>query len=151
MIQIAPQMRLLVAVEPADFRRGIDGLVCVCREALSADPFLCGGVRNVAPAPIQASRTTGSRMFRAVAVRWPATFSAGVFENPEDVVCRLIEVTAVPGHVRVLEALAHHLDVGFRVAMRCGDLRVSEPCLDRDEVCTCAQQLHRQSMPKQVG
>jgi transposase len=39
MIQIAPQMRLLVAVEPADFRRGIDGLVRVCREALGADPF----------------------------------------------------------------------------------------------------------------
>ncbi|MGH9888487.1 MAG: IS66 family insertion sequence element accessory protein TnpB, partial [bacterium] len=32
-------MRLLVAVEPADFRRGIDGLVRTCREALGADPF----------------------------------------------------------------------------------------------------------------
>ena len=39
MIQIAPQMRLLVAVEPADFRRGIDGLAQVCREVLRADPF----------------------------------------------------------------------------------------------------------------
>jgi hypothetical protein len=39
MIQIAPQMRLLVAVEPADFRRGIDGLVRTCREVLGADPF----------------------------------------------------------------------------------------------------------------
>ena len=37
MIQIAPQMRLLVAVEPADFRRGIDGLVRTCRETLGAD------------------------------------------------------------------------------------------------------------------
>ena len=26
MIQITPQMRILVAVEPADFRKGIDGL-----------------------------------------------------------------------------------------------------------------------------
>ena len=26
MIQLAPQMRILVAVEPADFRKGIDGL-----------------------------------------------------------------------------------------------------------------------------
>lgn len=32
MIQITPQMRLLVAVTPADFRRGIDGLARVCRE-----------------------------------------------------------------------------------------------------------------------
>lgn len=39
MIQITPQMRLLVAVEPTDFRRGIDGLVRVCRELLRADPF----------------------------------------------------------------------------------------------------------------
>jgi hypothetical protein len=51
MIQIAPQMRLLVAVEPADFRRGIDGLVRVCREVLGADPFLCVGVRYVAAGP----------------------------------------------------------------------------------------------------
>lgn len=39
MIQITPQMRVLVAVEPADFRRGIDGLAQVCREALGEDPF----------------------------------------------------------------------------------------------------------------
>ncbi|MFH2006760.1 MAG: IS66 family insertion sequence element accessory protein TnpB [bacterium] len=39
MIQITPQMRVLVAVEPADFRRGIDGLARVSREALRADPF----------------------------------------------------------------------------------------------------------------
>ena len=39
MIQITPQMRVLVAVEPADFRRGIDGLARLCRERLCADPF----------------------------------------------------------------------------------------------------------------
>jgi transposase len=39
MIQITPQMRILVAVEPVDFRRGIDGLAQVCREILGADPF----------------------------------------------------------------------------------------------------------------
>jgi transposase len=39
MIQLTPQMRLLVAIAPADFRRGIDGLVRVCRESLGADPF----------------------------------------------------------------------------------------------------------------
>jgi transposase len=30
-------MRILVAVEPVDFRRGIDGLSRVCREVLAAD------------------------------------------------------------------------------------------------------------------
>jgi len=39
MIQVTPQMRILVAVEPADFRKGIDGLARVCREVLSSDPF----------------------------------------------------------------------------------------------------------------
>jgi len=32
-------MRILVAVEPADFRKGIDGLARVCREQLLQDPF----------------------------------------------------------------------------------------------------------------
>ena len=39
MIQVTPQMRILVAVEPVDFRRGIDGLARICREVLEADPF----------------------------------------------------------------------------------------------------------------
>lgn len=39
MIQITPQMRVLVAVEPADFRRGIDGLARICRESLLAEPM----------------------------------------------------------------------------------------------------------------
>ena len=43
MIQLTPQMRILVAVEPQDFRKGIDGLSRVCREVLREDPF-CGCV-----------------------------------------------------------------------------------------------------------
>ena len=39
MIQLTPHMRILVAVEPADFRKGIDGLTRVCREQLRQDPF----------------------------------------------------------------------------------------------------------------
>jgi transposase len=39
MLQITPQMKILVAVEPADFRRGIDGLARLCQEALRQDPF----------------------------------------------------------------------------------------------------------------
>lgn len=39
MIQITPQMRIVVAVEAVDFRRGIDGLARWCREALESDPF----------------------------------------------------------------------------------------------------------------
>jgi transposase len=43
MLSIAPQMRILVAVEPADFRKGIDGLAGLCRNVLREDPF-SGGV-----------------------------------------------------------------------------------------------------------
>lgn len=39
MIQITPQMRILVAVEPVDFRKGIDALARVCRQMLHSDPF----------------------------------------------------------------------------------------------------------------
>lgn len=39
MIQVTPQMRVLVAIEPVDFRAGIDGLARICRERLSSDPF----------------------------------------------------------------------------------------------------------------
>lgn len=39
MMQITPQMRILVAVEPVDFRKGIDGLCQVCRSLGAADPF----------------------------------------------------------------------------------------------------------------
>jgi transposase len=39
MIQITPHMRILVAVEPVDFRAGIDALAGICRQRLQADPF----------------------------------------------------------------------------------------------------------------
>lgn len=39
MIQLTAHMRILVAVEPVDFRAGIDGLVRLCRQRLAADPF----------------------------------------------------------------------------------------------------------------
>ena len=39
MIQLTAHMRILVAVEPIDFRAGIDGLVRVCQQRLEADPF----------------------------------------------------------------------------------------------------------------
>jgi transposase len=43
MMQVTAQTRILLSVEPADFRAGIDGLCRVCRAELAADPF-CGTV-----------------------------------------------------------------------------------------------------------
>lgn len=39
MIQITAQMRVLVAIEPVDGRKGIDSLARLCQEKLSEDPF----------------------------------------------------------------------------------------------------------------
>ena len=39
MIQISPQMRVLVAIEPVDGRKGIDALARLCQEKLAEDPF----------------------------------------------------------------------------------------------------------------
>ncbi|MGH9340794.1 MAG: IS66 family insertion sequence element accessory protein TnpB [Acidobacteriota bacterium] len=39
MINIGPQQRVLLAVEPVDFRRGIDGLAAICRQKLGAEPM----------------------------------------------------------------------------------------------------------------
>lgn len=39
MLQITPHHRLLLAVAPADFRKGIDSLAAVCRQILDEDPF----------------------------------------------------------------------------------------------------------------
>lgn len=39
MLQVTPQHRLLLAVEPIDFRAGIDRLKAVCQQHLLCDPF----------------------------------------------------------------------------------------------------------------
>jgi transposase len=49
MIPITPNMRLFVAIDPVDGRKGIDGLVHLCRSRLSCDPMEDGAlvvVRN---------------------------------------------------------------------------------------------------------
>lgn len=39
MIVLTPQHRILVAREHVDFRKGINGLVRICRDTLASDPF----------------------------------------------------------------------------------------------------------------
>jgi transposase len=39
LIQITPQLRILVAIDAIDGRKGIDSLAQLCRERLDADPF----------------------------------------------------------------------------------------------------------------
>ena len=39
MLQLVPQMKILVAHEPVDFRKGVDALVALCKAHLAQDPF----------------------------------------------------------------------------------------------------------------
>lgn len=39
MIQVTPHMRVYVAKEHADFRKGIDGMGALCRQVLRRDPL----------------------------------------------------------------------------------------------------------------
>lgn len=39
MISLLPQLRVLIATEPQDFRKGVDSLAAVCRARLGQDPF----------------------------------------------------------------------------------------------------------------
>lgn len=39
MIQLVPQLTILLAYEPIDFRKGIDSLVAVVRDRFGQDPF----------------------------------------------------------------------------------------------------------------
>jgi len=39
MLQLVPQMRILVAVERLDFRKGLDSIISYCKQQLKEDPF----------------------------------------------------------------------------------------------------------------
>ncbi len=56
MLQLTPQSRVFLALEPADFRRGIDGLSALCRQRLGEDPFLCVEHEYAAASPKHAPR-----------------------------------------------------------------------------------------------
>lgn len=93
MIQITPQMRVLVAVEAADFRCGIDGLAQRCRAVLGADPFT-GTVfvfRNRRRTAIKLLVYDGQgfwlchkRMSRGRFKWWPSTDRAGTSLRPHE-------------------------------------------------------------------
>ena len=39
MIQLVPHLKIMVACEPVDFRKGIDSLAALCRQHLDKDPL----------------------------------------------------------------------------------------------------------------
>ena len=88
MIQITPQMRILLAVEPVDFRKGIGGLAAVCRASLDSDPLagalfvlpldqepFDGTLRDLGPLEVrQVCRQEGEGLFNQLKELWVYPF-----------------------------------------------------------------------------
>ena len=53
MLSLTPTMPILLALEPADFRRGIDALAALCQQQLKQNRFLelclCSPIKTVQP------------------------------------------------------------------------------------------------------
>ena len=72
MIQITAQMRVLVAIEPVDGRKGIDSLARLCQEKLAEDPFSgCVYVFRSRSATGQGYWLAQKRLSRGRFVWWP--------------------------------------------------------------------------------
>lgn len=39
MLQIVPQLKILLCYEPVDFRKGVDALAALCKHQFAEDPF----------------------------------------------------------------------------------------------------------------
>jgi hypothetical protein len=87
MLQLPPQSRLLLATQPVDFRKGIEGLVAVCRRVLGDNP-LAGAVdvfRNRAGTALKLLLDDGQgywlcmkRLAQGRFTWWPTTADAQV-------------------------------------------------------------------------
>ena len=56
MLSLPPSVRLFVATQPIDGRKGADSLMATVRDLLGHDPLLCVGVRYVAVGPAAGQR-----------------------------------------------------------------------------------------------
>jgi len=111
MIQLTPQMRILIAVEPVDFRLGIDGVSRVCREALSSDPY-SGAVfvfRSRRGAAIKLLAYDGQgywmcqkRLSKGRFVHWPRSEAAG--EKTLQLLAHEVQALLVGGNPRATQA-----------------------------------------------
>jgi hypothetical protein len=64
MLQLTPQSRIFLATQPVDFRKGIDGLCAVCRQALGDNPLRVPSTSSAtAPPPPSNSYATTVRAF----------------------------------------------------------------------------------------
>jgi transposase len=123
MIQLTPQMRILVAVEPVDFRRGIDGMCRVCRQTLSSDP-LSGAVfvfrsRRGTSIKILAYDGQGfwlcqKRLSQGRFMHWPRSGTAG--EAARQLLAHQVQALRVGGDPEATQAASQWRSVTPNVA-----------------------------------
>lgn len=97
MMQLGPQMRILLCVAPVDFRAGIDRLCRICRAALVADPF--SGTVFV------------FKNRRGTAIKLLCYDGQGFWLCQKRLSCGRFRYWPVPGESAEQEVLAHQLQV----------------------------------------
>lgn len=111
MITLAPGLRVYLACGVTDTRKGAVGLAMLVQQTLAEDPFICVGCDYVAAAP-------DSAQFGGWGWAWPPHNLDGL-QKLQHRVFRLEPGRLLAGNTCLVEAAAHHLDVGRGVAM-CG-------------------------------
>ena len=145
-LNLPPSVRLYVATEPVDMRRSFDGLSALVEHHLEQDPLLC-----VEPEYAAASHKHVAKLLTAWAFAcgrrhiWSKGSQADSAPDPW-----VKAVRHLASDARFVQAATHHLDIRCRVTMSGGDLRMSEPCLDRQKVHARLQQDHRERVPEDV-
>jgi len=108
MLQMTPQHRLLLATNPIDFRRGLDGLAASCRHLLNSDPFsgTIFAFRNRTGTSIKLLVYDGSgfwlcqkRFSKGHLAWWPTSQNDAVEVRPAELL--LILAQANPRHVAI--------------------------------------------------
>jgi len=123
-------------------RFGFDGLAAQVAHVLDADPFICVGRDYVAASP-------GNPSPCGYGQAWPP-HNLEALQQLQHRVFRLEPGGLLTGDAGLVEAAAHHLDVGCGVAM-CGcHLRMPKPRLDGQEIHPGLQQRHRERMSQDM-
>ena len=65
MLQLSAQSRIFLAVQPVDFRKGIDGLAALCRQALHENPLVIRKESEIAQIASAPFRPNGYTLFSA--------------------------------------------------------------------------------------
>jgi len=122
MIAFPSGARVWLATGHTDMRKGFGSLALIVQEGFKRDPHLCVGRGYVAAG-------SRSRGFRG-ALELRRHIISDAFQQLQHRILGSEASGIVAGDTRLFQPSSHHLDVCSGVAMRGGDLRMPEPCLN---------------------